>query len=78
VEKSVTVHGKCYAISDGDRAGDPYNYVVVVVYHMQSQFIAKYENSHFVTRKYKTCHNLSRKITVLAIFRSRRNVCRNS
>jgi hypothetical protein len=20
----VTVHGKCYAISDGDRAGDPY------------------------------------------------------
>jgi hypothetical protein len=34
-----------------------YNYVVV--YHMQSQFIAKYENSHLITRKYKTCHNSS-------------------
>ena len=41
---------------------------------MQSQFIAKYENSHLLTRKYKTCHNSSWKITVLAIFRSRRNV----
>ncbi len=41
---------------------------------MQSQFIAKYENSHLVTRKYKTCHNSSGKITVPAIFRSRRNV----
>ncbi len=47
-----------------------YVYTYVVVYHMQSQFIAKYEISHLVTRKYKTCHNSSRKITVLAIFRS--------
>jgi hypothetical protein len=29
---------------------------------MQSQFIAKYKNSHLVIRKYKTCHNSSRKI----------------
>ncbi len=25
VKKSVTVHGKCYAISDGDRVGNPSN-----------------------------------------------------
>jgi hypothetical protein len=52
-----------------------YNYVVV--YHMQSQFIAKYEKSHLVTRKNKTSHNSSRKITVLAISRSHRKGRRN-
>jgi hypothetical protein len=45
---------------------------------MQSQFIAKYEKSHLITRKNKTSHNLSWEITVLAIFHSGRKVCRNS
>jgi hypothetical protein len=41
---------------------------------MQSQFIAKYKKSHLVTRKNKTSHNSSQKITVLAIFSSRTKV----
>ncbi len=43
---------------------------------MQLQFIAKYKKSHLVTRK-KTSYNLSQKITVLAIFCSRKKVPRN-
>ncbi len=45
----------------------PNVYYYVVAYHMQLQFIAKYKKSHLVTRKNITSHNLSWKLTVLAI-----------